>query len=193
MNKAKFNKLNIHEKVSYTNSEIETYGSAKKVCENIDVSSRAFSDNIRNIYTYIPVLKKYVLISELETGLELANKSELQVYAQEHAQSIPMIQVDNAQEKMLDILNNYDKIMSAIEVLNNTDAPRHAQGIPSDTNAFMDLNMPSSVNKKTTIRVNEDIWNDFIKCTETEFNHLDRPDLISVALRDFINKYSVLK
>lgn len=198
MNKNKFSLLNIHEKVEYVNSKIAELGSSKKVCESIGFNSKTFTEQIRNIYTYIPILKKYVLISELEKGLELANSdagfnNEIQLYAQGQPQGISINSIENAQEKMINMLSNYDKIMSAIDVLNNKDALEPSQSISSNPNAFMDLNMPSNQLKKTTIRVNEDIWNDFKKCIDEEFGHLEQFDLISVALRDFINKYSVLK
>ena len=89
---------------------------------------------------------------------------------------------------MLSLLNNYDKIVNLIE-----NAQEHPQSISNNSNSIMDLNMPNNNKlKKTTIRVNEDIWNQFKECIETEFNHLEQYDMISVALRDFVNKYSVL-
>ena len=198
MTKDKFNLLNIHEKVEFINSKIDTLGSAKKVCESIGFNSKTFTEQIRNIYTYVPVMKRYILIADLEKGLEMAktdaeSSNEIEIYAPEPTPSIPINSIDNAQEKMLNLLNNYDNIMKAIELLNNTDAQEHPQGIHSNSNSFMDLNMPSSNLKKTTIRVNEEIFNDFKKCIDEEFGHLEQFDLISVALRDFINKYSVLK
>jgi len=197
MTKDKFNSLNIHDKVEFINSRIGELGSAKNVCEAIGFNPKTFTEQVRNIYTYVSALKKYILISDLESiGSKKTNSdtsNEIEVYAPEHPQSISLNSIDNAQEKMLNILSNYDKIMKAIEIINSSDAPGHTSSISSNSNTFMDLNMPSSMLKKTTIRVNEDIWNDFKSCIESEFGHLEQFDLISVALRDFVNKYSVLK
>ena len=196
MTKDTFNSLNIHDKVEYINSKIDELGSAKNVCEAIGFNAKTFTEQVRNIYTYVSALKRYILISDLESlkdkGNNKAESNQIQVYAPEPTQSIlPTSNIDNAQEKMLSILSNYDKIMKAIDMLNNLDAQEHPQSIHSNCNALMDLNMPSSTLKKTTIRVNEEIWNDFKTCIESEFSHLEQFDLISVALRDFINKYSL--
>lgn len=196
MTKDTFNSLNIHDKVEYVNSKIDELGSVKNVCESVGFNSKTFTEQVRNIYTYISVLKRYILISDLENLKDKDNNqaesNQIQVYAPEPTQSIlPVNTIDNAQEKMLNILSNYDKIMKAIDVLNNMDATEPSQSIYSNSNTLMDLNMPSNTLKKTTIRVNEEIWNDFKTCIESEFSHLEQFDLISVALRDFINKYSL--
>lgn len=194
MTKEEFNKLNIHEKVDYINSNIINFGSASNVCKNIGVNIDTFRSSIKNIYTYIPYMQSYVKIEDLQMGLELVNESNTNdliiMDAQRPTQSIHsstgLITVDNAQEKLIGLLNNYDKIVDLIE-----NASKPTQSISDN---IMDLNMPGENKlKKTTIRVNEEIWDDFKKCIETEFNHLEQFDMISVALRDFVNKYSVLK
>lgn len=196
MTREEFSLLDIHDKVEYINSNIDELGSVKNVCESIGINSKTFTEQVRNIYTYVSALKRYILISDLENLKDKRNNqdesNQIQVYAPEPSSSIlPLNSVDNAQEKLLNILTNYDKIMKAINILNNADASEPSSSIYSNSNALMDLNMPSNVLKKTTIRVNEDIWNAWKKCIETEFPHLEQFDLLSVALRDFTNKYSL--
>ena len=112
--------------------------------------------------------------------------------AQEHkvgdSSSTGLVSIDNAQEKLIDLLNNYDKI---VDLLKN--AQEHPQSIHGSSENFMDLNMPSSTLKKTTIRVNEDIWNDFKSCIETEFGHL-RTSLFAVEPSEagFINCFAII-
>ena len=194
MTKEEFNKLDIHAKVDYINSNIQRFGSASNVCKALNVNIDTFRNNIRNLYTYIPYLQKYIRISDLENCLDLSSNDQntlIIMDAQEHkvgdSSSTGLVSIDNAQEKLIDLLNNYDKI---VDLLKN--AQEHPQSIHGSSENFMDLNMPSSTLKKTTIRVNEDIWNDFKSCIETEFGHLEQFDLISVALRDFVNKYSIV-
>lgn len=195
MTKDEFNKLNIHEKVEYINSNIDKFGSAHNVCKHIGVNIDTFRGNIKNIYTYVPYYQRYVRIADLNTGLkwvnEDSNNSLMVIDDSKHSQSIPvstgLTEVENAQEKLVSLLNNYDKILNLIE-----NAQEHSQSFYSNNSAFMDLNMPNNNQlKKTTIRVNEQIWEEFKKCIDTEFNHLEQYDMISVALRDFINKYSL--
>lgn len=196
MTKEEFNKLNIHEKVEYVNSNIKHFGSASKVCKSIGVNIETFRSSIKNIYTYIPYLQAYVKIDNLENGLEIAQENDsnglIILDAQKHSQGIPsttLTEIDDPQGKLIDLLNNYDKIKTLLE-----NAQEHTQSIQQQhADNFMDLNMPNDNKlKKTTIRVNEQIWDEFKKCIDTEFNHLEQYDMISVALRDFVNKYSVL-
>ena len=167
----------------------------KKIHE-LNINIETFRNNIRNLYTYIPYFQKYIRISDLENCLEISQESNsnglIVLDAQKHSQGIPsstgLNSIENAQDKLLSLLNNYDKIVNLIE-----NAQEHPQSISNNSNSIMDLNMPNNNKlKKTTIRVNEDIWNQFKECIETEFNHLEQYDMISVALRDFVNKYSVL-
>ena len=194
MNKDKFNSLNIHDKVEYINSNIDKYGSVPKICEDIGINIDTFRNSIRNIYTYIPIYQRYIKIEILDNALRLANEdisNEVMVLnASQSTQSISLhtalSEVENPQERLISLLRNSDKILELIE-----NASKPTQSIHSDSNTFMDLNMPSTTLKKTTIRVNEEIWNAWKKCIETEFSHLEQFDLLSVALRDFTNKYSL--
>ena len=196
MTKEEFNKLDIHKKVEYINANIQKFGSASNVCKELNINIETFRNNIRNLYTYIPYFQKYIRISDLENCVEISQESNsnglIVLDAQKHSQGIPsstgLNSIENAQDKLLSLLNNYDKIVNLIE-----NAQEHPQSISNNSNSIMDLNMPNNNKlKKTTIRVNEDIWNQFKECIETEFNHLEQYDMISVALRDFVNKYSVL-
>lgn len=197
MTKDEFKELNIDDKIKYINSKIDELGSVKRVCESVDFKSKTLTEQVRNKYTYVKALKRYMPISNVENLANGGNQGEsnqVQIYAPEPSQSIlPTNSIDNAQEKLLNILSNYDKIMKAVDMLNNADAQEPSQSINSDFNTLMDLNMPSTKLKKTTIRVNEEIWEAWKECIKTEFSHLEQFDLLSVALRDFINKYSVLK
>lgn len=195
MTREEYDRLSIDEKVKYINSKMIELGSVEKVCKSVGISVDAFRSSIKNLYTYIPHFRSYVKISDLEGGLALINEedeNELMVIdAQRPTSSITLTtgltEIDNAQDKLVSLLSNYDKILELIE-----NAQKHSQSFHSNNSAFMDLNMPNNNQlKKTTIRVNEQIWEEFKKCIDTEFNHLEQYDMISVALRDFINKYSL--
>ena len=194
MTKEEYDKLSLDDKVKYINSKMIELGNVEKVCKTVGISVDAFRSSIKNLYTYIPHFKSYVKISDLEGGLALINekdKNELMIIdAQKPTPSLPfttgLTEVENAQDKLVSLLSNYDKILELIE-----NAQKPSQSIYSNANTFMDLNMPSNELKKTTIRVNEDIWNAWKNCIEKEFSHLEQYDLLSVALRDFINKYSL--
>ena len=195
MTKEEFNKLSIDDRVEYVNLKMRELGNIEKVCKSLGISVDGFRMSIKNLYTYIAHYKAYIKISDLEGGLALMNKKDenglVVMDAQEQSQSLPLAtglaEIENAQDKLISLLKNYDKIVGLIE-----DAQEPSSCIQSNSNAFMNLNMPGENKlKKTTIRVNECIWNEFLKSVKGEFKHLEQYDLISVAIRDFLEKYSM--
>ena len=167
-----FNKLNIHDKVKFINENIPKFKSGSNICKKLGVSIDAFRGQIKNIYTYLPLYQAYVKIEDLEQGLKHVSDNTSDditvVDAHEPTQSfsspISLSNIENAQEKLALLLNNYDTILNLVE-----NAHEPTQSIHSNINTSMNLNMPDAPLKKTTIRVNEDICNSFKSCIESEF------------------------
>ena len=132
-----FNKLNIHDKVKFINENLIQFKSGANICKEIGVSIESFRNQIKNIYTYLPLYQAYVKIADLEQGLKYVTERQsndiVLVDATEPTQNIYDIRslsdIENPQEKLISLLNNYDKILNLLEK-----APEPAQSTFSNIN-----------------------------------------------------------
>ena len=86
-------------------------------------------------------------------------------------------------ENMIELVNQYDKIQEMINWFNNKDA---IDIIEVSTGIKIDL--PDAPIKRTTIRVNESVWNDFLDLAEAN-SEFDKHNLLSMALKEYVEKY----
>lgn len=92
------------------------------------------------------------------------------------------------QEKLLNIVKNYDKIIS---IINNFESKE--DNCPIDVievKTGLQINFNKSEVIKTTIRLDKDIWNDFSDLCKNKYSHLNKHDIISKAFLEFIDKYN---
>jgi hypothetical protein len=93
----------------------------------------------------------------------------------------------DVQNKLLNIVNNYDKLMY---VINNFDSVE--DNCPIDVievKSGIQIDFEKSEAIKTTIRVDKNIWDDFSDLCKDKYKHLNKHDLISKAFIEFIDKY----
>lgn len=93
---------------------------------------------------------------------------------------------DDIRINLLNIVKQYDKIQNIIDWFDSRDDNSHTSVIQLDNGLKIDL--PEAENKRTTIRVNEKIWNDFNDLAD-KYKEYDKQSLISMALKEFIDKY----
>ena len=89
-------------------------------------------------------------------------------------------------ENMIELVNQYDKIQEMINWFNNKDAIDNTNVIEVNTGIKIDL--PDAPIKRTTIRVNESVWNDFLDLAEAN-SEFDKHNLLSMALKEYVEKY----
>lgn len=89
-------------------------------------------------------------------------------------------------ENMIELVNQYDKIQEMINWFNNKDAIDNTNVIEVNTGIKIDL--PDAPIKRTTIRVNESIWNDFLELADAN-SEFDKHNLLSMAIKEYIEKY----
>ena len=89
-------------------------------------------------------------------------------------------------ENMINLVNQYDKLQEMINWFNNKDAIDNTDVIEVNTGIKIDL--PDAPIKRTTIRVNEEVWNDFIDLAEAN-SEFDKHNLLSMALKEYVEKY----
>lgn len=98
------------------------------------------------------------------------------------------IQDKEIQQKLLNMVNNYDSFINVINWFNDGGHMEDSSPI-IEVNTGLQMDFDKSETIKTTIRVDKDIWDDFSKICKSKYNHLNKHDLISKAFLDFINNY----
>ena len=107
------------------------------------------------------------------------------------------LQEVDAQEKMLDLIKNYDSIKSMLEMFNNnkgafalTGGASRTEGVPEVIEVItgIQIDLPESDNIKTSIRTNRIEW-ELFKEFMKENKEFSNADLIAQALREFRLKH----
>ena len=87
---------------------------------------------------------------------------------------------------MINLVNQYDKLQEMINWFNTKDAIDNTNVIEVNTGIKIDL--PEAPIKRTTIRVNESVWNDFLDLADAN-SEFDKHNLLSMALKEYVEKY----
>ena len=88
-------------------------------------------------------------------------------------------------ENMINLVNQYDKLQEMINWFNDKD---NINNTVIEVNTGITIELPEAPIKRTTIRVNEKVWNDFIDLAEAN-SEFDKHNLLSMALKEYVEKY----
>lgn len=88
------------------------------------------------------------------------------------------------QDKLNNLLNNHLEIFEMLEWFKQIKAKYPTPDILND----ISINYNKSNIVKTTIRVDENIWNGFSDICKNKYNHLSKVDILSQILKDFNDK-----
>ena len=151
--------------IEYINAELDA-GRTMKDIENNDfnVNERVIAKRLRR-RGYVKKGNKYVLQKDTKTSDDKKNQLA--------------INDKNVMDKVLGLVSNYDKIM---ELLSRNDKvyDKMYDGII--------IELPESEEYRTTIRVNKVIYEQFDEfCNENKT--FTKKDLLSMALKEYMNKY----
>lgn len=128
-------------------------------------------------------------INELQCKMNIEDNSHTIVQKHEDS-NCPTIGIQDKviQQKLLNMVNNYDSFMN---VINWFDNGRHLKDKESiiEVNTGLQIDFEKSEVIKTTIRVDGGIWEEFGQVCKSKYSHLNKHDLISRAFLDFIDKY----
>lgn len=89
-------------------------------------------------------------------------------------------------ENMINLVNQYDKLQEMINWFNTKDDIDNTNVIEVNTGIRIDL--PDAPIKRTTIRVNEKVWNDFLDLADAN-SEFDKHSLLSMAIKEYVEKY----
>lgn len=89
-------------------------------------------------------------------------------------------------ENMINLVNQYDKLQ---EVLNWFNTKDDIDNTVIEVTTGIKIDLPEAPIKRTTIRVNEKVWNDFISLAEAN-SEFDKHSLLSMAIKEYTEKYN---
>ena len=135
----------------------------------------------------------FSLVGELFIKNEAPNitnedaKSNINIINKEEAPE-DMINVipEGFKENMINLVNQYDKLQEIINWFNTKDDIDNTNVIEVNTGIRIDL--PDAPIKRTTIRVNDKVWNDFLDLADAN-SEFDKHNLLSMAIKEYIEKY----
>ena len=89
-------------------------------------------------------------------------------------------------ENMINLVNQSDKLQEIINWFNTKDDIDNTNVIEVNTGIRIDL--PDAPIKRTTIRVNDKVWNDFLDLADAN-SEFDKHSLLSMAIKEYVEKY----
>ena len=155
------------EKLKYVLKLIEQGYDRKYISENMGYSRTDSLDRFMKNYGYTTdrQTNKYILPIE---------------------DTCPTINLQN-QQKLLDIIDNHNKIMDIIKWFDTKEDSCPTEVIEVVNGLQINYNKSETV--KTTVRVDKDIWNEFSNLCIDKYSQFSKIDILSQILDDFIKKY----
>lgn len=180
MNKDQFNKLDFMEKIEYLNNKLREGKTVIRIREDIGIGEKALQREIKaNGYRYNNKERQYVPT----TDATIKSTTEI----------LPTIVVDEntfvvpkQQQQILGYLeNNFEVLQEFLEKYKST---TKATTEPTTNHIVINLVDDKHLNPKPkSIRINEFIYQEWKAFCETK--HYSKQDLISMALKEYIEKY----
>lgn len=188
MNWNDLKKCNINDIVGYVNEKLIEYKSLKKVSDELQVNESTIRKYL-NSKGYRRKENQFVLLEYTcnPRSNTFKNKEKNSVSKQDDISNTDVISTPNLKENMLYISQETETLKEMIEWFktnkngkSNSDVIELREGI--------NINLPEAPIKRTTIRINEKIWNEFNILVE-ENKPYDKHDLMGQALKEFIDRY----
>ena len=91
---------------------------------------------------------------------------------------------EDFKENMINLVNQYDKLQEIINWFSTKDDNVDVIEI----NTGIRIELPEAPIKRTTIRVNEKVWNDFLDLADAN-SEFDKHSLLSMAIKEYVEKH----
>ncbi|MEG0844450.1 MAG: hypothetical protein RSF39_09980 [Romboutsia sp.] len=177
-------KCKIEDTVQYINEKIKELGSLKKVADSI----RANESTIRKYLTtkgYKRIGNEFV---QIDDTCNLREHTQEKLYKEKEmtTENIGVINLPDIKDNMIYISNEIDTLKDMIHWFKNKDDKSNT-GVIEIVDGIK-INLPEANIKRTTIRINEKIWDMFNDLVEDN-RPIDKHDIMGMALLEYINKY----
>lgn len=173
-------KCKIEDVVGYINEKLIELGSLKKIADTLEANE----STIRKYLTskgYKRVGNKFVLKDDTCNLREHTQEKE-----QMTTENTSVINLPNIKENMIYISNEIKTIKDIVQWFKTRDDKSNTDVIEVIEGVKIDL--PEANIKRTTIRINEKVWDMFNELVE-ENKPIDKHDLMGMALLEYVNKY----
>lgn len=171
----------IANKMEYTRLDTLDRFMKKHGYERFEDGYKAGNDDLNmNLYTEKNELKAQINVEDNSRIVVLEGKYD----------NCPAngIQDKEIQQKLLDMVNNYDSFMNVIQWFDNGGHLGDNANV-IEVNTGLQIDFEKSEVIKTTIRVDKNIWERFGDICKLKYGHLNKHDLISKSFLDFIERY----
>lgn len=143
--------------------------------------------DLRKVAKEYQMTKKNLIKKLNKNGYEYDRRAKGYIYLDSNTESLkndcitPHYRLEKLYEMNMELINKLNR--------SNTEKQRYTSDvIEADLKLVADFN--STKFKQTSIKVNEEIWEDFNKNCKENHKHLDKQELISIALKEFNMKYN---
>lgn len=180
MNKEQFNNLDFMEKIEYLNNKLREGQTVIRIREDIGIGEKALQREVKaNGYRYNVKTKQYMPTTETTT------KSTTEVLPTIVADKTTIV-VPKRQKQILGYLeNNFEVLQEFLEKYKST-----TRATTETTTNHIVINLVDDKHlnpKPKSIRINEFVYQDWQQFCETK--HYSKQDLISMALKEYMDKY----
>jgi len=187
VNKEQFNNLDFMEKIEYLNNKLREGQTVIRIRENIGIGEKALQREVKaNGYRYNSKTKQYMPTTETTT------KSTTELLPTIVADKTTIVGNENTfvvpkqQKQILGYLeNNFEVLQEFLEKYKST---TRATTETTTNHIIINLVDDKHLNPKPkSIRINEFVYQDWQQFCETK--HYSKQDLISMALKEYMDKY----
>lgn len=179
MNKYQFNNLDFMEKIEYLNNKLKEGQTVTRIREDIGIGEKSLQREIKeNGYKYSSKGRQYISNTEITTNT-------LPTVVEDKTTTVGNVNtlvVPKQHQQILGYLeNNFEVLQEFLEKYKST--------TETTTNHIV-INLVDDKHlnpKPKSIRINEFIYKDWQKFCDTK--HYSKQDLISMALKEYMEKY----
>ena len=175
-------------KIKYIMELQEKGLSRKEIADEFGYTRIDTLDRLMKKYGYEKIDGKFVLNMEDNCPTDVLNEGISMVKDICPPYGGQLLSNIDVQNKLLNIVSNYDKLMYVIDNFNN----KVEDNCPIDiieVKSGLQIDFDKSEAIKTTIRVDKDVWDNFSSLCKDKYNHLNKHDIISKAFIEFMEKY----
>lgn len=172
--------------INYINGLLKEGKTVKDIREELGVGEKKFQRLIKELgYKYNQKSKQYE--DNLVDNKSMTSVSQEKITLIDDKDMTIDIQQD-LKSNIINLANDYDKIQEVLKWFENNADDKSMTEVIEVVNEGIKINLPESKITRTTIRINEKIWDRFGEFAELhkEFN---KQDLIAQALLEYMNKF----
>ena len=184
MNWKDLKKLDIEDIVKFINEQIAENGSLTKASNLLGANESTIRKYIKN-KGYIRVGNKFVL-SDYICNSECNTQQHLHNQEQITQQNTDVMQKPDFKENIIYLSEETETIKDIIKWFKSKDDKSNTDVI--EINEGINIALPPGSIKRTTIRINETVWDMFNKFVD-EKKVYDKHDLMGAALLEYMEKY----